>query len=147
MLRSCLFAAFALACIAVANAQDVAPPLPADARVYDMGRLCARSANQTRFFPPRAMAQTLPGEAMIDCVLNDDSTLHTCQIVHETPSGYGFGEAALRVACRARTSAWEATDANNTPYVDENGQRHVRSTIRFRIGGESPAPSHGNMNN
>jgi hypothetical protein len=149
MLRLSLFAALALACVAAAHAQNAMrpEPPPPDARVYDMARFCARTSNQTRFFPRRAVEHSVTGEAAVDCMLNDDGSLRTCQIVREAPSGYEFGEAALKIACRVPAGAWEAASANNMPYADDAGQRRVRRTVRFQFGGASSAPPHGSITN
>ena len=88
----------------------------------------------------------MTGRAAIDCTLSDDGALRSCQIVEETPARYDFGEAALKIACRIPANAFSNTNANNTPYVDETGQRRVRRTVRFEIAGESEPP-HGSINN
>lgn len=146
MLRPTLAALLIAACVVTAHAQDFAPPTGAEA--VDMQRFCARTEGQARFFPRRALERGRSGVAAIDCALNEEGSLQTCVIIDEAPTGFGFGDAALRIACRFPVSAFETTSANNTPYLDPaSNQRRVRRTIRFDIGGSEPTPPHGSITN
>ena len=47
--------------------------------------------------PPRARGQRRPpGRARVNCVIRIDQRLDDCRIVEESPSGFGFGDQALR---------------------------------------------------
>jgi TonB family protein len=119
-------------CIAAAYAQD-APP-PSDAPLVQMDDFCPQMRDQTRFYPSAARNRNMDGEAQIDCAIGSDGELETCQIVREAPSGYDFGDAALRIACRFESRAATTASANNTVYTDTaTGQRRFRRTIRFNL--------------
>ncbi len=50
------------------------------------------------FYPTRANQMNVQGTSAIKCVVRRDHRLHDCVIVSESPSGYGFGEAAIRAS-------------------------------------------------
>lgn len=50
-----------------------------------------------RVYPRRALREGRDGRVVLECFANADGTL-VCTVLEETPSGYGFGNAALRVA-------------------------------------------------
>jgi protein TonB len=42
------------------------------------------------------------GAATVGCVVQPDGALTDCQVISETPQGYGFGAAAVKAAARFR---------------------------------------------
>ena len=88
-----------MALVAEVSAQDAPPAPPADARVYDMGRFCPGRMPQ-RVMPVRAVEQRINGHVLLECVVNDDRRVTSCQVVEEEPSGVGFTRSALTLACR-----------------------------------------------
>lgn len=50
-----------------------------------------------RYYPARALAREIPGQVFLDCLVTATGTLN-CSVVSETPTGWGFGAAALRIA-------------------------------------------------
>lgn len=50
------------------------------------------------FVPPEARRRRIPGRASVNCVIRADTRLEGCRVVNETPSGLGFGEAAVQIA-------------------------------------------------
>ncbi|HEY1225593.1 MAG TPA: energy transducer TonB [Brevundimonas sp.] len=48
-------------------------------------------------YPPAAFAQGVGGVAVVRCRVTDDGAFKDCVVVEETPAGFGFGEAALRM--------------------------------------------------
>jgi protein TonB len=50
-----------------------------------------------RYYPPRALARELPGVVSLDCLVDINGALH-CSVLSETPTGWGFGDAALRIS-------------------------------------------------
>jgi hypothetical protein len=50
------------------------------------------------FYPPEALAKGVAGEASLDCDVDAHFRLIKCKVLSEKPEGYGFGEAALKVA-------------------------------------------------
>jgi protein TonB len=57
-----------------------------------------------KFNPWRARAKGVSGDVLLHCQVAPDSTARNCRIVHESPGGYGFGEAALKVSRYFRLS-------------------------------------------
>src|SRR5262245_58533220 len=91
--------AIAMLLLTEVSAQDEPPTPPADARVYDMGRFCPGRMPQ-RVMPERAIVQRINGRVLLECVVNDDRRVTSCQVVEEEPPGIGFSRSALTLACR-----------------------------------------------
>jgi periplasmic protein TonB len=51
-----------------------------------------------RLYPAKARAEGVTGTAVISCVVRPSGNLRECSVVRQEPSGWGFGEAALRLA-------------------------------------------------
>ena len=57
------------------------------------------SADQMmRAYPSRAMEAGLSGSAQLNCLVQANGTVSTCEVVRETPSGQGFGRAAQQLS-------------------------------------------------
>jgi protein TonB len=55
-------------------------------------------ADIERAHPPRARANNVEGGAALDCAVTATGSLKDCQIISESPEGWGFGEATLKLA-------------------------------------------------
>ena len=55
-----------------------------------------------KVYPPDALHQGVEGQATLRCTTQPDGRLADCAVAAETPSGQGFGEAALKLAPRFR---------------------------------------------
>ena len=53
-------------------------------------------------FPPRALFQSVGGRAVMRCKVLASGKLTQCEIVSETPPGYGFGAAVLKLSTKFR---------------------------------------------
>lgn len=51
-----------------------------------------------RYYPERAMRTETAGAATLACLVAANGTVGSCQVVAESPGGYGFGKAALKLA-------------------------------------------------
>lgn len=51
-----------------------------------------------RYYPPRALNLGMSGHATIRCAVTAQGALTACSIIEETPPGWKFGEAVLRLA-------------------------------------------------
>ena len=60
-----------------------------------------RPHDLSRYYPPRALARGMEGEAVLDCRVDVFGAL-ACSVRSETPAGWGFGAAALRIAADHR---------------------------------------------
>jgi TonB family protein len=56
------------------------------------------AADMAHFYPPAAKQSGIAGQATITCSVNVDGKLENCSVSFETPSGQGFGQAALALA-------------------------------------------------
>jgi hypothetical protein len=105
-----------------------APPA-SDAPVIDMQGFCNRYSvrNRPRYYPSEAMGAR--GQVVIDCVLNDDNTTRSCQVVHEEPRHRGFADASLAMVCR-----WPVTEARmrQMQVYERDGERRYRRTVSFQ---------------
>lgn len=75
-------------------------------------------------YPVRALDNQIEGDAFMDCVVMVDGKLTGCRIAGESPTGFGFGQAALDLAA----------DYQLKPrYLDgePNGGAQVRLGVRF----------------
>ncbi|MDZ4777517.1 MAG: TonB family protein [Alphaproteobacteria bacterium] len=50
-----------------------------------------------RFYPPRALERGREGRVTLDCVVGASGAI-ACTVARETPEGWGFGAAALKIA-------------------------------------------------
>lgn len=105
-MRFAVAAAALVACIAsAALAQDSPPPISeaaAEAAPAPVARQLhwVRQASARHFanaYPSRAAGAGLSGAAVLCCTVLADGRLD-CTVPFEWPSGYGFGEATLRIA-------------------------------------------------
>jgi len=83
------------------------------------------AADFTRHYPRRALERGREGRVVLDCVVAANRRIG-CSVAEETPAGWGFGDAALRISEAFRMS----------PML-ENGQPteggRVRVPISFRL--------------
>jgi len=57
----------------------------------------ATGADVMRVYPGRAFRRGVSGAALVACSVSKEGTLVDCSVLEETPSGEGFGEAALKL--------------------------------------------------
>lgn len=74
------------------------------------------------FFPDRALSEKVSGEAVVRCRPKRGASV-ICEILSESPGGYGFGQAALKVQAKLRLSP--------PPAGLPPGPRSITTTIRF----------------
>ncbi|HWA00122.1 MAG TPA: TonB family protein [Caulobacterales bacterium] len=60
-------------------------------------RWTRRPSNLARYYPARAVARNIEGAVTLDCAVRTTGALE-CWVVSETPAGWGFAEAALRMS-------------------------------------------------
>lgn len=87
-------------------------------------------------FPRRAVrAGVGSADVTLMCITRRSGNVSKCEVVRETPEGYGFGRAAVRAGNRSRVYP---------RVVDGRAERGtIRFTIRFRMPDEAPAPPAG----
>lgn len=81
----------------------------------------------SRYYPERAMDRNQEGRVSLDCIVAADGRIN-CSVISEDPSGWGFGDAAIRISRSFRMAP--ATQDG----VPTSGGR-VRVPIRFTLGG------------
>jgi protein TonB len=62
------------------------------------------AAEMARYYPPRALDGSLGGRVGLGCAVTTAGTLAGCRVESESPGGYGFGAAALKLAAFFRMS-------------------------------------------
>lgn len=75
------------------------PPSPDDVRWSRAPRVIERD------IPQRALDAQISGSAEVSCLISTTGRPESCRVEQETPAGYGFGAAAIRVVSRAQGSA------------------------------------------
>jgi protein TonB len=72
----------------------------------------------TRAYPDRAIAADVAGSASLNCLVLPSGAVTDCNVLRETPGGYGFGRAAqglsrhFRVNPRTVNGAAEGSRVN-----------------------------------
>lgn len=77
------------------------------------------------FWPPAAMMQHVSGSVSLDCAIAIDTTA-ACTIVQESPTGWGFAEAALAIS---QTFRFRPAYRDGAPVP--GGRYRVRVPFRF----------------
>lgn len=80
-------------------APDPAPPAPLPQ--ITQPRWLARPSDLGAYYPAWAQQRMKSGLVQLDCLVGLDGRL-ACRVVSETPAGWGFGDAALRIAADHR---------------------------------------------
>lgn len=115
MMRSALLAAlvFLAAPLPSASGQETpqgsAPPKPVISR--PVWRRLPTGSDMARVHPLRAKREKVSGEVVIRCRARKDGHLEGCEIQRETPAGYDFGEAAIKLSTKfvMRKTSYEGT--------------------------------------
>ena len=62
-------------------------------------------------YPRDAVNQAIAGTAVIDCQIAPSGAMSSCDLLSESPTGYGFGEAAIRdFVCHCHVDPATVTD-------------------------------------
>jgi protein TonB len=77
------------------------PAAPAGPAEIMSPRWQERPRNLQRFYPQRALERGVEGEVMLNCLVRVSGLL-ACTIVSESPRGWGFADAAQRIAAAHR---------------------------------------------
>jgi protein TonB len=104
------------------------PPAPPAAAVLSGMVWLQRPSSQdfNRFYPSRAMEREQEGRVVLDCLVDAGGRI-SCSVASEDPTGWGFGEAAIRISRSFRAAA-QTSDGRPT-----SGGR-ARVPITFRLG-------------
>jgi TonB family protein len=78
---------------------SMAPPLPVEGLITQPDWAEQPSGeDMSRFYPVLAAYLRLSGRAVIDCQVSKAGTLNSCTVISQTPVGFEFGEAALKLS-------------------------------------------------
>lgn len=81
-------------------------------------------------YPERALVKGVAGSVTTDCVFNAEGKGTSCMIIRESPYGYGFGVAAVKLMLK-----FAVVDRAHFQGA------HVTSTMNFKLPAGAPAPS------
>lgn len=59
-----------------------------------------------RVFPEKALRKGVAGAATLDCRVAANGSVNSCRVVDESPVGYDFGSAAMKLSKYFRMSPW-----------------------------------------
>ena len=108
-----------------ADVAEFPPPPPTDFSLSDVRWVRAPGARDfARYYPDRALDQEQSGRVVLDCVASASGALD-CSVAEESPTGWGFGAAAMSIARQARIEP-TAEDGSSV------AGRHVRLPLAFR---------------
>jgi protein TonB len=110
--------------IPVAVDPPPAPPSPVLTGMVWLQRPSSQDFN--RYYPQRAMEREQEGRVVLDCLVSADGRI-ACSVISEDPTGWGFGDAAIRISRNFRAAA-QTSDGRAT-----SGGR-TRVPITFRLG-------------
>lgn len=79
-------------------------------------------------YPANAAHAEMSGRAVISCAITTEGALSACEVVSESPPGWGFGAAALKVAPYFRMSP-------ATPDGQPVAGRRIRVPMRWMLAG------------
>jgi protein TonB len=104
------------------------PPAPPTPAVLTGMVWLQRPSSQdfNRYYPSRAMEREQEGRVVLDCLVSADGRI-ACTVISEDPTGWGFGDAAIRISRNFRAAA-QTADGRPT-----SGGR-TRVPITFRLG-------------
>jgi TonB family protein len=85
----------------------------------------------TDLFPKEANRKGVEGRATVRCLIGLDTRLTGCEVLSESPTGYGFGAAASALVQRARMA----------PAIRDGVARPTRITIPVVMRPAPPAPA------
>lgn len=113
---------FATALIAIASAGDGVCQEMFDQQPHWITRPSGKDF--ANFYPPAALAQHVTGEVQLDCTVALDTTAR-CAALSETPTGWGFADAAVAIS-----RAFRLRPAYQNGLPVEGGRYRVRLPFR-----------------
>ncbi|MGH7023886.1 MAG: TonB family protein [Caulobacteraceae bacterium] len=98
------------------------------------------AAAELAYYPQAARAAGLEGSATIACASDIHFALSQCRIVSESPTGQGFGEAAVAIAERGGGNPYETTSPSASTNVSFYFRLHPPSISPNLLGPFQPPP-------
>ncbi len=124
-----------LSVLLLAAALQEAPPAaaPAPPRGAPVWLRRPTGEDLARYFPDIAVEAGVGGRAVISCRAMATGELAQCEVVSETPAGFRFGEAALRLAPLFRLAP-RMTDGSSVEGIT------LRLPLAFHVAEPPPPP-------
>ncbi len=114
--------------------EPMAPYQPNGEVTRPTWRVAPTGEQMARAYPRRASVLGIGGRAVISCLVHISGELRQCEILSETPEGFGFGIAALRLSRAFRMNPMRDDGVEVSGGV-------VRAPVRFGVTEDLDAPS------
>jgi TonB family protein len=82
------------------------------------------------FYPERAIRMQISGWAKLRCVVSEYGQAKDCVVLGESPSGYGFGKAALKIIAHGQFDP--------VAHGETTAGRTIIKTLSFSVGSAAP---------
>lgn len=76
----------------------VASPVAAATPAFPGYDQIPTAEDMAKFYPEKALDIGKEGGAVLECTVKKDRSLVNCTVASETPEGFGFGDAALKLS-------------------------------------------------
>ena len=86
-----------------AERPHIGPTAPTGPVEVTRPRWLEQPRNLARYYPPRAIERSIEGDVVLNCLVRVSGLLD-CEVVSESPDGWGLSQAALRIAGAYRMS-------------------------------------------
>ena len=126
-LKSALLAIVSTVTVAGVAAAE-GPVVPANLIAHPVWLKKPTGPDLANHYPDKALSAGLSGGAVVECTVTPKGRLQSCTLISETPEGYDFGKAVLKLAYYFRMAE---VDGDGAPTAG----RLVRLPLHYNLPG------------